>query len=461
MRQLIQDIHKGKNLESNLKAYKELVVQNYLDYAVLELTFSSFTMMQEITEEKQELAKKEKATVELICHSLKELGRGNVDVSLVQEKMKNLRKEITAKMDLFTAYTDRLICYEYVLNRMELKHVSTKELNKKMAEFDEESYLQELSAYLFGNKDQSVVRDKLRLVMGQIPVHMTKNKLFEKMGEALTLYKGGDRQSFDDFLYMLRTSAMLYEPKQYVGEYADFENILTVLSEADYKNMDETTYIEMTQKLEQGVTRLHEIPDFYYTLQKVVHNMYALCLILPYATKDGLLKECSSIWCSLAEKEYQDEMLLPLEGKIEKIVEKTSYLESILQEITDSYDKEIEALGFSKFFEEFILVSKLMSDSLFIDLERVSEDAVADSDYVKQQTEQLLEELSVKFSEVSHPVKRAIMGQVVEKLPIMFQNSKEVIEYIQINLFGCQDKAEKCVVMSMLWDLMQEDKEWS
>jgi len=260
---------------------------------------------------------------------------------------------------------------------------------------------------------------------------------------------------------MIRTSAMVYEPEKYVGEYPEFENVLTILAEADYKEMDEETYSKMTQLLEQGVFSIHEITDFYYTLQKVVNGIYAMCLILPYIKENGILKDCRQIWLSLAKKEYQDEMLMPLEGKIEKNVEKTSYLESVLQEIKDSYKEEVEELGFTQFFGEFSLVAKLLSDSLFIDLEKVEEENIADADYVKEQTEKLLDELSVKLSEVSRPVKRAIMGQIIEKLPMMFQKSEEVLEYIQINLFGCQDKAEKCIVMSMLWDLMQEEKEWS
>ncbi len=40
--------------------------------------------------------------------------------------MNHLRDEITDKMDVLTAYTDRMICYEYVLNRMELKYLSRK-----------------------------------------------------------------------------------------------------------------------------------------------------------------------------------------------------------------------------------------------------------------------------------------------------------------------------------------------
>ena len=73
---------------------------------------------------------------------------------------------------------------------------------------------------------------------------MTKNKLFEKISEALTLYKDGDRSSLDDFVYMLRTSAMVYEPQRYVGEYKEIEDKLARLSSADYSDMSEEEYVE-------------------------------------------------------------------------------------------------------------------------------------------------------------------------------------------------------------------------
>lgn len=102
-------------------------------------------------------------------------------------------------MDVLTAYTDRMICYEYVLNRMELKYLSKKELSEKLAAFEEEEYMKMLEGYLFGSKDQKVALDKIRLIMGQIPVHMTKNKLFERIGEALTLYQDGDKRHWMAF----------------------------------------------------------------------------------------------------------------------------------------------------------------------------------------------------------------------------------------------------------------------
>ena len=169
------------------------------------------------------------------------------------------------------------------------------------------------------------------------------------------------------------------------------------------------------------------------------------------------MKECRSVWVCLAEKECRDEMLEPLEGQIEDLLEKTSYLEAVLLEIKSSYKRELEDFGLTEFYDDLVIVANLLSDSLFVDLEWAAKEEKADAAYVQKRTEELLSELTQKLSEVPRPVKRAVMGQILEKLPLTFGKTEEVQEYIQVNLMGCQDKAEKCVVMMILWDLMQED----
>ena len=44
---------------------------------------------------------------------------------------------------------------------------------------------------------------------------------------------------------------------------------------------------------------------------------------------------------------------------------------------------------------------------------------------------------------------------------MLFQSTQEVQDYIHVNLLGCQDKAEKAIVMTMLRDLMQEEQGWN
>lgn len=461
MKKLVHDIHSGKKIKENLLVYRDMAVKTYSEYAALELTFSAYMLLQEMLEENIESAEKEENALELVLCGLGKIAEEQCDYDAVMNIMKKLRKEITAKMDLFTAYTDRLICYEYVLNRMELNYASKQELDKILKTFREDEYMAALSNYMFGDKDQSVVRDKMRLVIGQVPVHMTKNKFFEKISEALTLYKGGERAALDDFIYMLRTSSMVYEPAYSGDEYEDMQQALSYLASANYTEMTQQEYVEAKQILDKATQSMHDMTDFYCSLQKVVNGIYAMCMIMPYMTEQSnLVKESRSIWASLAKQTYRDEMLMPLEGKIEEIVEKAGYLESVLYEGKSAHANVIEELNLVSFWEDFTRVANLMSDSLFIDLEKVASNEVADEVYVQECTDKLLDELSEKMSELSRPVKRAVMGQILEKLPMMFRNTEEVLEYLRVNLMGCQNKAEKAIVLTLLWDLMQEEKDW-
>ncbi|MCH5264375.1 MAG: hypothetical protein J1F02_00635 [Lachnospiraceae bacterium] len=461
MKQLIQDIHKGKNLEKNLAAYKEQAVRIYSNYTMLELTFSAYVLVEGLQEEQQNLAVQEASMVEPVLQALRELGEGARSCGDIQQDMERLRRDIAERMDFFTAYTDRLICYEYVLNRMELKYLPEKELNKELSAFDEEEYFKALMLYLFQSEDQSVIRDKIHTVVGQIPVHMTKNKLFEKIGEAISLHKGGSRQELETFLYMMKTSAMIYEPAYETGGYPAFEEPVRRLEQADYTALTEEQYKELVTLLGQAGKAIHELTDFYYSLQKVVNCIYAMCLMLPYSSEESrLVKAGKAIWCCLARREYREEMLIPLEGRIEEYVGQSSYLESVLFEIKASYKEELKKFGLTGFFSDAAVTANLLSDSLFIDLELAAEEEPVEEAYLRKKQEELFDELSRKFSGVSRPVKRAIMGKLLEKLPMFPANTGEMEEYIRINLFGCQDKAEKCIVLMILWDIMQEEREW-
>lgn len=462
MKKLIQDIHKGKNVKENLKRYAETAVQTYVDYGTLELTFSAYTFLDEMLERERVCVPGEKEMVGRILKALGTLCRGDSPRGALAEEMRELREEITDKMDLLTAYTDRMVCYEYVLNRMELCYLPEKELTQRLAAFPEDEYMNHLNHYLYGKKDQQLIHDKLRLVIGQVPVQITKSKLFERISEAMALYKGNDRSSLDQFLYMLRTAAMIYEPQHCVGEYPELEQILARLQKADYDELSEETYEELAGLLEKGAGELHELTDFYYSVQKVVNGIYALCVILPHAGQESrIYKAGKCVWDSLSRGECKEELLLPLEGCIEQCVMQSSYLESVLFEIRSSYEQVLSEEALAPLFEDFVLVANLLSDSLFIDLDSSGEEELVDASYVQSCSDQLFKELTEKMSQTARPVKRAIMGKIIEKLPMTFGNTEQVQQYIRVNLMGCQNKAEKCVVLEMLWDLMQEEQEWS
>ncbi len=462
MKKLINEIHKGKNIKKNLVLYRDRAVQTYCEYGVLDLTFGAYTFIEQIVEEQAERAQKEKDVIAPVLLALGELAKEDCAYGQVAGAMKKLRQEITDKMDLFTSYADSLICYEYVLNRMELKFLPEEKLADIFHEFEEEQFLRQVREFLTESKDQSVMQDRVRRLVGQLPVHMTKYKLFEQIGEALTLYQGSDCASLDEFVYMLRTSAMLYKPEKYAGEYAAVQSDIKRLQEADYAGLSEEEYKEMMEVLERAAEAVYGLTDFYYSLQKVVNGIYAMSLLFPYMeTESKLVKDGRAIWKCLAMRECHPEMLIPLEGRIEQCIETYDCLEPVLYEVKDSYKEELHELSLTEFIDDMTKIVSLLSDSLFVDLECAGGEKVADADYVRQCSEQLREELSQQFLQLSRPLKRAVTSQLLEKMPLMFSNMQELEEYIRVNLFGCQDRAEKAVVMLLLQELMQEEKRWS
>ncbi len=459
LKKMIRALQQGKYTRDNLERYRREALRVYPERAALELTFSAYTLREEMNEEKSDLAGREREMVDSVMGALKEL----CDLSFDREKMlcslKKLRHEITDRMDYFTAYTDRLVCYEYVLNRKELKFMP-EEKRQQYLSLDEEKFMRDILWYIFGSEDQSTMKAKLRVVLSQISPRMTKSTLFEKISEALNLYRGEDRSALDDYLYVLRTSAMIYEPAGAGRDYPDLEKSLERLEGADYENMTESEYMAMDELLNVVSKAIHEITDFYCGLQHVVNEIYALCLLSAYPwEKSALFEKCRNVWCSILADDYVDEMLVELEGEIEKRVDAAMYLESVLYEIrsADQIDRDPDM---KDFITDLGHVAELLSDSLFMDLDRESDQTVADDACVDQRTEEFLAELSEKLKNLSRPLRKAVSSQILEKMPIFLRNQDETEEYIRVNLLGCQDKAEKYMVMSMLLNLVRKEQEW-
>lgn len=154
---------------------------------------------------------------------------------------------------------------------------------------------------------------------------------------------------------------------------------------------------------------------------------------------------------------YDEESLVPLEGRIEGYVEKASYLEAVLFEVRNSCQDVLSELGLTEAFEDFALIANLLSDSLFIDLEKKADEMLVDDAMLKKVTAELTQDLSELFGSLQKPVKRAVMASVLEKLPTEFQTVDEIMTYIRTNLFGCRNMAEKATALLELGEWMEDE----
>lgn len=455
---LMKEIQQGNHLDENLIEYKERAYFLYGEYASLELFFSAFLLMEEVQEEKREIAVSNYKILNQIKEAIKQLASGTAKNENLITWMRELRGDITKEMDMLTAYTDRFICYEYILNRMEFRYTDEKMLKKELEEIDENIWMNRLMRFLFSTKDQAVINENLRSVMGQLPIRMTKAKFFERLQETLTLYKGSEKASLDEFLYMVRTSAMLYEPE--ITEYEQhscFETILRKLEDCDYVGCKEETFSQLVKELQESAKTIHEITDFYYLLQNIVNQIYAIALCRKNgACGDTISIKAMEILRKVISGKTESEYLIPFEGKIEKYAEESSYFEAALYEVRSSYMEKVEELQLTKSMEELVVVANLLSGSLFIDLEKKVENRIVEEADIKDAAAQLIEEFEVKFNLCSKPVRRAIMAQVAQTFPLGFQNTDQVKECIRQSLFMCQDRAEKMAVIQILNQLIED-----
>ena len=165
VRRLIRDIDRGKNLQKNLPVYRNLLADTYLDYTAVELVFSSYLLVDSLPEY-QGISREERALCEEVISWLRRLiGSSREEIPEVLEELRGIRDQITKTMEQVAFYTDRLICYEYVLDRMKMRFTEDKEIEERLEDIQEEEFVNRLMAFVAAHEDQSIVRDRLQSLM--------------------------------------------------------------------------------------------------------------------------------------------------------------------------------------------------------------------------------------------------------------------------------------------------------
>ena len=131
--------------------------------------------------------------------------------------------------------------------------------------------------------------------------------------------------------------------------------------------------------------------------------------------------------------------------------------ESILSEVMTEHKDTISWIMSEKIFNSLSLISKLMSNSLFIDLEENEIDEPADMDYITAKRDELVGLLTDFFG--SHPkeVNRAVMAALFSNMPVLFNSQQEIKDYIEYSLNHCSNAGELMACAKILEDMMEED----
>ena len=462
---LVKAIKKGKDLDKNLPLFRNRLFDIYNQVSILHVTMDYFVLYETL----QEKSGKENGyladTISVINQVIKEIFVN--EISGEEEKKEQVAKILSARdevirmMKILTMYTDKLQIYEHVVNRMELKY----ENHMELADID--TFVQKVYQYIFSGKDNVVINENIKEVLAELPVRMARSKYFQMIENSMSVYKDADKSALDRFVYMLETSAMLYEPEG-VGEYfLDIKEFSDRLGKMCFSAMSEAEFRMVYDELQEKAEFIEEVADLYVSIQGLLNSLY--CYETSFQGQEhekeseqaclAIIKGVNQLfaegnWADIPQ-EIQEKLVLT-EGKQESLVEEMMQLEAGLMDIQMGQEEKLEQLGMLEDFDKLDAMQQLLAASgTFVEFEEEAVEETADEAYVMEETAKLLEKLKVQFSENEMCVNRAVIAATISKFPVFFTSSKEVEEYIRESLERCQDDAERQASMNVIQVIME------
>ncbi len=460
MNYISQEISKGKNLEFNLSKYATGMSSMYNTLGYIKLSMNYYTaydcQREELCKESlyiRHIAEFHGLIGELLDNNLKSV-----------EPVEKLRNELTEVMEVVTAYVDRLRIFEYVLNRVEYRF-----LDKKFDETYYNTYLtNDLMHYILSDKDNVVIHSKISEVVEQLPMRLSRNKFYDYLRDAFSLYHGAQKGTIDDFVYSLKTTAMLNSPVGFEDMFPKTRELLLVLESADYANLDKAEFDNLSGALRLAVEQMTACADAFVLLAQLVNDLYTVVLTSDVAIVDAedignamsILKavyEAYKEGCIMVDDSVL-ERFVAFEGKQEHILMTVSESDFAIEYAFENYKEELESTNLTSVYKGLMAVTKLQSGSNFVSLIKDEEKfEIPQDSYADETCEKLIEEFDKAFKTLAQPLKRAVMSAVLAQLPVFFNNSEEIQSYINVSLMQCSDVAEKSAVVEVLKMIMSDD----
>lgn len=452
-----QEISKQKNLKGNLLKYATEMASMYTGLAYMKLSMNYYTVYD---------MRQENATVNPVFEELLATTNGVIDKLLSGQaedvtEVETVRNRLIETMEVVTQYVDCLRIYEYVLNRVEHR------FSGQVA--DEEYYgmylTNDLMHYILADKDNVVINSKISEVVGQLPMRLSRNKFFEYLREAFTLYHGAQKGTIDDFAYALRTTAMLQEVKGFETLFPEVYDSYRTLANADYAELTEEEYTRLKNVLTIATEKMLDCADLFVLLTQVVNDLYTIILTEKQTLSDiGEVTVAKQIITGVRQA-FDGKTLLSdevlgkfeyFEGKQERILMILSKSDFAVETALENMPKELEEEGLQDCYAALADVMKLQSGSDFVSLIKDPEKLnVPDNSYADETCENIIAQLKESFTDMPQIVRRAVMSAVLSQLPVFFNNTDEICEYINLSLEQCNDAAEKMAVIEVMKMIMR------
>lgn len=475
IRNCVRDLEKNKNPKELLPEYVKQYMQLNDSYARIKLMMEYYMFYETVSEGINPYIASAKDTADQlheIIETFFEKNPSKEETKALAGQLLELRQGVVDRMQVLTAYVDCFVVYEYILNRVQYRFEDLEMLP------EDSVFAQDLVNFIFSSQDNVTISDNIRFALGQLPMRMTRSRYFDLIKDSVSIYKGSDKSSLDSFLYMFRTNAMLYRDDNMEQYFTEFVPVLEELSSLDYETIDQKTYQIYAEKIRVSASKLNDVSDLYMQLGQLINEMYAICATVNYAEDREetdvtsivirginalFLEKDSEIWKlsketpveSEEEKLYWlGEQFIQVEGKQENLYDGLNMAGAALEEIRESQKDEIESLGLSNEFTTLKKLFLMTSNSTFAELEEQTLEEKVTEQMAEEAAAALIAECKGLFQGKSRMLRRAVMANTLEKMPVFFTTAQEVADYVMNALSLCDDEAEKYAAKQLLLEIM-------
>ena len=446
-----KELFAKRDTEFNLPCYLKNLAGVYYRMANYNLAMQYTSFSEGVTEGDVTLpeeAKKYAAELKTLMDALAKGECVGTEEHLTQ--IATLREELTAAMQVLTAYTDRLYLHEYVLQRLAPGMEGTVE------EVDTNAALEEISSFLFFDEEQEGLLARVSATVSELPVRMTKAKFMEWIRSTASVYKESDSETLDRVFYMLYSAAGLYEPEG-MERFPVCKEVLTYMNALDYRGITEEQYREAKEKMERVTEFISDVSEAFFSLTEIVNSLMTVLFTEGYVMPADLeaTKGCREIYRMLsAGKDFTDEELVEafetFEGLPEAIEEFLFTEEAYFDELPVE-EKLLEAMMQKALYTRVAYARRLHTSSIFVKLEEeIKKETTFD-----EALDAFCGAVTGTLEAGQRAVNRAVMARVIQNLPLPFTRKSDIQKYVMAALENCHDMSEKTAAMRAIRELAE------
>lgn len=465
LKSIYKNIINNHKLQESIPEFFELAAEKYNTYSTVRLALHYYIGYEMYWDENWTGQTREyiKSINDIITDTLLEVKDKDNLVEYVRQ-IDNIRNNITVRMEMLTLFVDLFEIYEYALNRVEYRFNDMDQIK------EDEELAREVLRYIFDSEDNVMINEKIKEVIGQLPVRITKQKYFDYISDSLNELIGASGDVLETYIYIIRSCAMLDISSDMKEAYPLLWEKKDKLERLDFKKISNIEYEEATLLVQEAAALLEVESSAYYNLIEIVNELYTILLCAPYivqASEDSnehreaalhIIGSINKAFTKDKQEELTSEMLASF-GIIEGLQEDMEYdiisLEDIIYQIDKNHRMLVDSLGREEQLHSLLYSKKLHSGSLFVDLDDKDSDELIDKDKLIKEKDMLIDELEGRFQSLDRMIVRAIMANTMNKMPVFFNSHTEVMEYVLYSLNKCTDIAEKYASIEIIEGMME------